>query len=90
VAKQGVSAPELIGRIDGPRHFPKGVAVDADSLFIAGTENSSEVPVTLYRLSKCGGPMRVIADDYMFGGGLASAGPFLYWGRERAIARIAK
>jgi hypothetical protein len=92
VLKDGVTPPDLIGRITGLRKVAKGIAVDADHVYLACSAdgNGGTVQLTLYQVSKCGGPMRVLADDLLYGGGLAASGPHLYWGHAQAVARIAK
>jgi len=99
VLKDGVSVPELIGEVPGSRKVPKGIAVDDDSVYLAFTEKETggTIPLDVYQVSKCGGPMRLIADDTVVGGGstivgggLVAVGPHLYWGRQTSIGRMAK
>jgi hypothetical protein len=92
VLEQGVTPPEIIGRITGLRRVAKGIAVDDGYVYVACSQdgNGGTVQLDLYQVSKCGGPMRLLADDLIYGGSLAASGPHLYWGHAAAVARIAK
>jgi hypothetical protein len=92
VAKAGSAAPEVIGRVPGTRLFPKGIAVDDVSIYVACTEDGAlgTDQMTMFQISKCGGPARVIADDRIRTFSVVVAGDYLYWSRDSGIVRMAK
>jgi hypothetical protein len=92
VEKAGAAPPVVIAQLPGTRLYPKGFAVDDDSVYVAVTDDSSggTIQLTIFQASKCGGPTRRLVDDFIRGRGLASIGRYLYWSRENAIGRVAK
>lgn len=91
-AKTGTAKPELVARVPGLRLYSKGLAVDDAYVYAAMTLSGlgGDVQMTLVQASKCGGPIRVLVNDAIFGGGLVAAGGYLYWGSSPSLQRIAK
>jgi len=75
-----------------PRFVPKGLAVDATSVYVATTDDKDggTVQAAFYTTQKCGGPARLMTSDVIFSYGLAVDGDHLYWARASSAARIAK
>jgi hypothetical protein len=92
IEKTGTSAPAIIARLPGQRLYPKGFAVDDDNVYVACTDDAlgGTVQLSIFEAPKCGGPVRLVATDFMYTPGLAVVGRFLYWSRDSSIARVAK
>jgi hypothetical protein len=83
---------EPVTQVPSSRPFVKGLAVDAQSVFLVTTDdgNGGTVLASVHVASKCGGPVRLLRSDTFWGGGLLADADHLYWSHQMAVARMPK
>lgn len=83
---------EPVTQVPPTRPFVKGLAVDAQSVFVLTTDdgNGGTVQASLHVAPKCGGPVWLLRSDTFWGGGLLADADHLYWSHSSAVARMPK
>jgi hypothetical protein len=83
---------EPVMQLPPPRSFAKGIAVDAQNVYVVTSDDGQggTVPASFFVAPKCGGPARLIQSDTIWSNGLLTEGSHLYWSHNATIARMAK